>query len=131
MGEALGLAAGQALEMAEAFGLSVWKVLGFVGEVLGLAAWAVIFCLASVPLAILVDIAHGFQYRRQRFGLFWGTVLHLTKILDTDMLQQKHWDINSWSDAEVLNWKASHLASCNAISVAVCIPQPFTLLCRY
>ncbi|MCJ1269108.1 hypothetical protein MMC22_008997 [Lobaria immixta] len=58
------------------------------------------------------------SYRSRRFGSIWGTFLFLVPIVNTDALQPNHWDINTWADPEVLGWKASHLASCNAIAVA-------------
>ena len=62
--------------------------------------------------------AAGVEYRRARFGIF-GDVLYGTGGVDTDALQELHWKINIWTDAEVMAWKGSHLATCNAIAVAV------------
>lgn len=79
------------------------------------------FILAALPVVIKILASSGAQYRSRRFGFVLGSFLYLGRIVNTDALQQNHWDINSWTDPEVLNWKASHLASCNAIAVAVCI----------
>ena len=73
-------------------------------------------------LAVLVLKAFpsaGFQYRQRRFGLWWGTFLWAFRLVDTDALQRRHWDLHAWSDKEVQQWKDSHLSSCNAIAVAV------------
>lgn len=75
--------------------------------------------IAIVPKAIDILASAGFKYRNARFGPVWGTILYASRLVDTDALQQQHWHINSWSDEEVSSWKASHLASCNAIAVAV------------
>ena len=81
-------------------------------EVAGLA-------LAVLPIVIGIATSAGAAYRRARFGSILGTWLFLSGVINTDHLQQRHWDINSWTDPEVLNWKNAHLASCNAIAVAV------------
>ncbi|EXJ92015.1 hypothetical protein A1O3_00565 [Capronia epimyces CBS 606.96] len=75
-----------------------------------------------VPILAKIVFSHGSAYRTQRFGFIWGTILYVSALVDTDTLQQKHWDINFWTDAEVIAWKKSHLAFCNAITVAVRIP---------
>lgn len=79
--------------------------------------------LLTALASIIIEsvLSSGFWYRRVRFGSTWGAFLYAGRIINTDTLQQNHWDINSWTDPEVLTWKASHLASCNAIAVAVCI----------
>lgn len=77
--------------------------------------------LGVVPIAFTILTSAGSQYRSARFDLIPGAFLYLGRIVDTDALQQYHWDINSWTDPEVLSWKTSHLASCNATAVAVCI----------
>lgn len=61
----------------------------------------------------------GHQYREDRFGFFTGNLLYYLRIVDTEAIQTTHWNINCWSDEEVLRWKQSHIASCNAIAVAV------------
>ena len=81
--------------------------------------------LFTISLVIKILTLSGVEYRNGRFGFVWGSFLYLGRIVNTDALQQNHWDINSWSDSEVLSWKASHLASCNAIAVAVCIRRAF------
>lgn len=88
-------------------------------EVIGLVA-------GLVPLAVnvyLVAFGAGSDYRTRRFGRWTGFFVHLCPgIVDTDALKEAHLDINTWTDDEVLAWKASHLTSCNAIAVAVCDP---------
>ena len=61
----------------------------------------------------------GFEYRQRRFGLWWGTFIWAFRLVDTDALQRRHWDLHAWSDTEVQQWKDSQLSSCNAIAVAV------------
>ncbi len=72
-----------------------------------------------IPLIISLVATSGFQYRTRRFGLIWGAFLFLSSIVDTDSLQRAHLNINLWTDAEILTWKESHLAACNAVAVAV------------
>jgi hypothetical protein len=64
------------------------------------------------------------KYAACRFG-HWGTVGAIAAMLlpvvgDGD-LQRSHWNINTWSDQEILDWKTSHLSQCNAIAVAVSV----------
>jgi hypothetical protein len=90
-------------------------------ELLGLVSNVVQFAdLATrvVGRAVALTAAAGVKYRRARFGIF-GDVLYAAGWVDTDALQELHWNINIWTDAEVMAWKASHLATCNAIAVAV------------
>ena len=76
------------------------------------------FATKVVGPAVALTAAAGVSYRRARFGIF-GDVLYATSWVDTDALQELHWKINIWANAEVMAWKASHLATCNAIAVAV------------
>ena len=62
--------------------------------------------------------AAGSRYRQARFG-FAGHVVYFLRVLDLDALQRVHWNINTWTDAEVNNWKQSQLSTYNAIAVAV------------
>ena len=78
--------------------------------------------LAVVPLVLAAAnylTSSGYKYRSNRFGRVLGTILYATDLLDTDAVQQMHWDLNAWSDEEVLRWRDSQLASANAIAVAV------------
>ena len=77
--------------------------------------------LGILPALVTIIASYGAKYRSNRFGFIWGSFLYLTRIINTDALQQTHWHINALTDQEVLTWKASHLASCNAIAVAVCM----------
>jgi hypothetical protein len=76
------------------------------------------FTIKVIGRAAALTAAAGVKYRRARFGIF-GDVLYVTGGVDTDALQELHWKINIWTDAEVMAWKGSHLATCNAIAVAV------------
>ena len=80
------------------------------------------FTTKVVGRAAARTAAAGARYRRARFGIF-GDVLYATAGVDTDALQELHWKINVWTDAEVMAWKGSHLATCNAIAVAVRKPS--------
>ena len=77
------------------------------------------YTLGSVPLFIKLVASAGADYRMARFGFKRGLFLYVGRVIDTDALQQRHWDINTWTDEEVKSWKDAHLASCNAIAVAV------------
>lgn len=60
-------------------------------------------------------------YERARFS-FWSCIvitLCQRELINTRDLQRLHWDLNTWKDEEVQQWKNSHLASCNSIAVAV------------
>ena len=74
--------------------------------------------LASA-LGLQNPVAGGKSYRKERFGSLMGKFLYAFRLVDTDNLQRLHWDINTWTDEEVKSWKEAHLASCNAIAVAV------------
>ena len=69
------------------------------------------------------------KYREQRFG---GLVraLSWTIVFDPDAVQELQKNIDTWTDDEVLAWKASYIDSCNAIAVAVsrCRVNNLTLL---
>jgi hypothetical protein len=58
------------------------------------------------------------KYREQRFG-WLVRVLSWTIVFDPDAVQELQKNINSWTNDEVLAWKASYIDSCNAIAVAV------------
>jgi hypothetical protein len=34
-------------------------------------------------------------------------------------LGEFEWDLNSWSDKDILQWKKAHLAACNMTAIAV------------
>lgn len=63
-------------------------------EIAGLA-------LAIVPVVVEILTSAGATYRRARFGLTWGTLLYAGRVISTDTLQQRHWEINTWADAEL------------------------------
>lgn len=63
-------------------------------------------------------ITLGYTYRQRRLGA-WGEIFYWLKIVDTDDLQKRHWEINCWQDEEVSAWKTAFLSSCNAVAVAV------------
>ena len=76
------------------------------------------FATGVIGRTIALTAAAGVKYRRARFGIF-GDVLCATGGVHTDALQELHRKINIWTAAEVMAWKGSHLATCNAITVAV------------
>lgn len=67
-------------------------------------------------------IAPAVAYRSERFGAL-GHYLYRLGLLDTDGLQELHWNINCWKDEDVLIWKRSHMETCNAIFVAVSVAE--------
>ena len=73
----------------------------------------------AAKVAVYVNNA-GTTYREARFGA-WGWWLYFFHLVDTDGAQENHWRINTWTDDEVIAWKNSYLANCNAITVAVCV----------
>lgn len=64
-------------------------------------------------------------YENQRWGS-WGRVLSLLRLVDTRAVRQLHWNINTWTDEEVLSWKQSFMSTCSAIQVAVRAPCSLT-----
>lgn len=63
------------------------------------------------------------DYEQARFSFWWSIAITLCRrqLIDTRDLQRLHWDLNTWEDEEVQQWKNSHLASCNSIAVAVSV----------
>jgi hypothetical protein len=61
---------------------------------------------------------HGGNYRQQRFGST-GFLLQFLRLIDIQEVRNMHWNINTWKDEEVKEWKTSYMANCNAIGVAV------------
>lgn len=59
-----------------------------------------------------------FHYRHARFGSA-GHIVALLPLVDTRALRELHWNINTWTDEEVLMWKRSYMTSCNATQVVV------------
>lgn len=61
------------------------------------------------------------EYEFARFGYWFCAVIVLChdRLINIRQLQRQHWDLNTWKDEEVQQWKNAHLASCNAIAVAV------------
>ena len=76
----------------------------------------------KVGSGLLSQSKRGWAYRKSRFGKF-GPLVYFLALVDTDSLQELHWNINVWTDEEILNWKASHLSTSNAIAVAVSCPK--------
>lgn len=62
-------------------------------------------------------------YERQRWGS-WERLLGLTRIIDTKAVGQLHWNINTWTDDEVMAWKQSYISTCTAVQVAVSVHAP-------
>lgn len=57
------------------------------------------------------------KYREARFNPLVGSLSWT--IFDKDAVQELQKHINTWTDDDVLAWKASYIDSCNAIAVAV------------
>lgn len=89
--------------------------------------------VGGLALVLQIITSAGAPYRTARFGLLRGAIVYALGLIDTDTLQQRHWDINCWSDDKVLDWRAAQLASCNAIVVAVsiCPHYPLRLACTH
>lgn len=75
----------------------------------------------------VVQVAHGvikfflptnLAYDRQRWGSR-GYLLSLVRLVDTRAVRQLHWNINTWTDEEVMSWKQSYMSACSSIAVAV------------
>ncbi|KAJ9619127.1 hypothetical protein H2204_012774 [Knufia peltigerae] len=64
-------------------------------------------------LNTLVDIVVGRnpEYEEQRWGS-WGRFFGITRLVDTDAVRQLHWNINTWTDDEVMAWKQSYISNC-------------------
>jgi len=64
------------------------------------------------------------DYELARFPFWWCIAITMCRgeLVDTRGLQRLHWNLNTWKDEEVQQWKNSHLASCNSIAVAVSKP---------
>ena len=74
------------------------------------------------------------SYASSRFGIT-GSVLMTFLFMHPKKIGEFEWDLNSWSDDDVLEWKKSHLANCNMTAVAVCtananLPSVLMSLCR-
>lgn len=70
-----------------------------------------------ITKSILFVTWAGFRYRRARFGVA-GEILYFMRLVDTDKLQEMHWNINLWTDKEALAWRDSYVATYNAVLVA-------------
>lgn len=68
-------------------------------------------------LSQIFDVSTEGSYAAVRFGTF-GDALSGFGLLDTEEVRKTHWNINRWSDVEVLAWKTSYVTSCSAIAVA-------------
>lgn len=91
-------------------------------ETLGAAASAVAVVnlfFNTLRKAARIYTLLGYRYRHARFGWFGGYAVRCFRLVDAKALQEMHWNINTWTDEEVMNWKQSQLNVCNAIAVAV------------
>ena len=76
--------------------------------------------LAVASLILTYVTRENFRYQYARFGIA-GHVFGLLSLVHIGAVRRLHWNINTWTDGEVLTWKASYMASCGAIQVAVSI----------
>jgi hypothetical protein len=86
------------------------------------------FTLARAGIASLVRSKNAFRdylgvfrkdsYSYHRFGT-WGSVLMTLLFMHPLKLGEFEWDLNSWSDKDILQWKKAHLAACNMTAIAV------------
>ncbi|KIW10628.1 hypothetical protein PV08_11592 [Exophiala spinifera] len=68
-------------------------------------------------IAFAAALGRNFDYESQRWG-FRGRILGLFRLVDTNAARQLHWNINTWTDDEVMAWKQSCISNCTAIQVA-------------
>lgn len=63
----------------------------------------------------------GREYRRKRFGSFFGEIFYWAGLVNTEEIQTYHYNINLWSKDEANHWKESYISRCSAICVAAAI----------
>ena len=73
----------------------------------------------TVSSAAVLALTAGWKYSRQRFGTK-AYVLAFIPVVNFERLYDLHWNINVWTDEEVLSWRTSQMSTYNAIAVAVC-----------
>jgi hypothetical protein len=59
------------------------------------------------------------SYSSRRCGR-WGSIFMTLTFVHPRMLGEFEWDLNSWSDDDIIQWKSAHLAACNMTAIAVC-----------
>ena len=89
-------------------------------------AQAADFARKVIGQGLTLAAAPGYEYRRTRFGTI-GHLLYFSTVVDIDTLQEFHWNINTWTDEEVMTWKQSQLSTYSAIAVAVGLKEEFGL----
>lgn len=60
------------------------------------------------------------SYSSRRYGR-WGSLFMTLTFMHPRKLGEFEWDLNSWSDEDIVQWKSAHLAACNMTAIAVCI----------
>jgi hypothetical protein len=76
-----------------------------------------------VASALEYSATFGAGYRRARFGHL-GDLLYITGLVDTDSVRDVHFNINFWTDEEVMAWKNAFISSCNATLIAGGMSEP-------
>lgn len=71
--------------------------------------------------AIHRKFTEGREYRRKRFGSFFGELFYWLGILNTEDVQRYHFKINLWSKEEASAWRESYITKCTNIAVAAAI----------
>lgn len=98
------------------------RVAVFDQKIVAMEAFYIISSLLEIYKVITKSVVFaafaGSQYRRARFGITVGDIFYYMGLVDTDQLQEIHWNINLWTDKEVLAWRDSYVASYNAVLVA-------------
>jgi hypothetical protein len=59
-------------------------------------------------------------YHRNRFGWI-GRAFASVGLLDLKGIQKIHWDINYWTNEEVMAWRKSYISNCSSVTIAVSI----------
>ena len=70
------------------------------------------------PATVRYFFSDDVRYRQRRWGA-WGHLLPCFGLVDTTEIRQLHWNINVWTDQEVMAWKESYMSACSAIQVSV------------
>jgi hypothetical protein len=58
-------------------------------------------------------------YGSARFGPIRAFFIRFFTLINAGTVREAHWNINCWTDIEVMAWKSSYVSNCQAIAVAV------------
>jgi len=80
-----------------------------------------IVVLVESCLRLVQDVSYRFavdSYASRRFGQVPAFLMSVAFMHPTT-LGEFEWDLNTWSDKEIIDWKNSHLAGCQSTTIAV------------